>query len=342
MTKNRSKQRIQIFLEKKERAKLEEVLEETFFLGYPVFFRSNFMGRLVSLFEKDMLQLKGMMLMHVNERFIKDHFRNVGGEPEGKQPCNSWVAYLTSSPVIAMILEGKGAVNKVHDLTSNREKGQKNGIFWNFGGPTAYSSNTSSLAAEDIKRWFHEDKEKWLSESSSTDKLIFLRSNGVDGEPVGPWQMAYDLLKKNIFYADRSTVVVIKPRAFRERCVGRILSAVEDNSYGLRGLKLVKKADCPRSGGVWSDSDKSDDCAVAVAVDFLFPLFGETPDIMSIDFESGKYQIGSDYLYRSTDFWRDIQVFFPYGVTLWTDSTCQCLYGEMFEPSLIGLWEQTK
>ncbi|MCL7025712.1 hypothetical protein MKW94_002600 [Papaver nudicaule] len=226
-----------------------------------------------------------MMLMHVNERFIKDHFRNVGGEPEGKQPCNSWVAYLTSSPVIAMILEGKGAVSKVHDLTSNREKGQKNRIFWNFGG---------------------------------TDKLIFLRSNGVDGEPVGPWQMAYDLLKKNIFYADkpdfrsyfftedRSTVVVIKPRAFRERCVGRILSAVEDNSFGLR-----------------------DDCAVAVAVDFLFPLFGETPDII-------------DYLYRSTDFWRDIQVFFPYGVTLWTDSTCQCLYGEMFEPSLIGLWEQTK
>ncbi|MCL7022963.1 hypothetical protein MKW94_026532 [Papaver nudicaule] len=100
--------------------------QETFVLAYPFFFNNRLMGDIVYFFEKEKLKLKGMRLMHVNEKFIENHFKNVGGEPQGEHPRLSWVSYITNRPVIAMIWEGHDAVRRVHEKTSTQEES----LFW--------------------------------------------------------------------------------------------------------------------------------------------------------------------------------------------------------------------
>ncbi|RZC72383.1 hypothetical protein C5167_035547 [Papaver somniferum] len=158
---------------------------------------------------------------------------------------------------------------------------------------------------------------------------------------------AYELM----IVKERMTFLVIKPKAFSTRCVGEILSAVEYSSYVVRGLKLVRKSEYPDSI-VWGDSSASskthgdDEYGIAMVVIFLEPKFelrDKAPDLKYIDLKSEVYLVGSNYVYQSKpdEMWRDIEVFFPYGMTIYTDGKNQYIFGKMFEPTLIGLdWEE--
>ncbi|KAI3907129.1 hypothetical protein MKW92_015250 [Papaver armeniacum] len=139
--------------------------------------------------------------------------------------------------------------------------------------------------------------------------------------------------------ADMS-VVVIKPKAFRDSCVGDILKAVEVNSFGVRGLKLVRKADCPENVA-WSDSctsseAESDECTLAMVANFLSPKFellDNAPDHKDISFTSKVYQVGSNYIYKSkpNTLCDDMVEFFPHGLVIWVHPRGEYVCGNMFE-----------
>ncbi|KAI3847891.1 hypothetical protein MKW92_052373 [Papaver armeniacum] len=305
-----------------EKQKVEGI-EETFVLAYPDFFRASCIGALVSFFEEKKFHLKGMMLMHVSEKFIEKHLQNVGeehgGESDDELSCFNWVHYLTAGPVVAMILEGHEAANKIKLLASNRETV----FFWSFGRPAAYCSGSADRANQDIQTWFGQDSKAERSNLHGSS-CLFLK------EPM--------------------SFLVIKPKAFDKDCVGEILSAVEHNSYIVRGLKLVKKSEHPDSI-VWSDSsastktDGDDEYGIAMVVTFLssnFELRDKAPDLKYIDLSSEVYLVGSNYVYQSKpdEMRSDVDLFFPHGLTIWTDPESQYLFGKMFEPTLIGLdWE---
>ncbi|MCL7037389.1 hypothetical protein MKW94_006909 [Papaver nudicaule] len=290
------------------------------------------MGDIVTCFEEANMKLKGMRLMHVNADFIRKHFDRVGGEPQGKHPRLTWVSYLTNRPVIAMILEGHEAAHRVHEMTSTQ---QEESLFWFDGGPTAYSSDTVERADKDIKMWFSQDSQDWFGRSFTSTHLVYLLP---EGETHGPSEEAYEMLRNDAFCnrqpnlhayfpTDDMSLVVIKPKAFRECCVGDILTAVENSSHGVRGLKLVRKADFPESDDLWCASGETDDdeCAVAVVVNSLcaeFQLLCDEPDTKHIDFELGEYLFGN---------------LFPYGMTLWVHPGGKYLCGMNFEATLVGL-----
>ncbi|KAI3907588.1 hypothetical protein MKW98_016232 [Papaver atlanticum] len=294
--------------------------EKTFVLAYPVFFNASYIGALGAL------------------KFIEKHFKNVGREPDGECP------YANSGPVTAMILEGHEVVQKVYQLTCNREQD----FFWSSDGPTAYSSDSVYHAKQDIEMWFGQD-----SKASERSHLVHLLSGG---KTRGPSERVYNTLKNDNYYRilinkpdlhgyflrNPMSFLVIKPKAFGTCCVGEILSAVE-----YRSLKLVRMSECPDSI-VWSDSSASskthgdDEYGIAMVVEFLSPKFelrDKAPDLKYIDFKSEVYLVGSNYVYQSKpdEMWRDTEVFFPYGLTIYTDPTNQYIFGKMFEPSLIGL-----
>ncbi|MCL7035323.1 hypothetical protein MKW94_000663 [Papaver nudicaule] len=343
--------RKQLELNMRIKQKQLEVEQQAFVLAYPVFFSGRYMGDLVRVFEEKNLNLKGMRLMNVNEKFVKKHFNNVGGEPQGENPYGTWLEYLTSHPVIAMIFEGLGAVCRLQEMTSERES-----LFWSDNGPTVYSSATVTRAQKDIEMWFQDSKD-WCKDAKKSNHLVYLHP---EGKTYGPAVEAYNILRNDVsmflhhpnihgyFISGDMSVVVIKPEAFRKRCVGEILSAVECNCGGIEGLKLVRKADCPGSI-VWSDSCSSssttdgDECALAMVVHLLSPaveLMSAEPDTMQIDFDLRVYRVGSKYIYQSETgdkMWSDAVHFFPHGFTLWADPTYKQVFGRMFEASLIGL-----
>ncbi|KAI3945586.1 hypothetical protein MKW92_013511 [Papaver armeniacum] len=338
-----------------EKQKVEGI-EETFVLAYPDYFRASCIGALVSFFEEKKFHLKGMMLMHVSEKFIEKHLQNVGeehgGEPDDELSCFNWVHYLTAGPVVAMILEGHEAANKIKLLASNRETV----FFWSFGRPAAYCSGSADRANQDIQTWFGQDSK------AERSNLVHLHAGG---GTRGPLDRIYKTLENDSYYRmfvdkpmdlhacflkEPMSFLVIKPKAFDKDCVGEILSAVEHNSYIVRGLKLVKKSEHPDSI-VWSDSsastktDGDDEYGIAMVVTFLssnFELRDKAPDLKYIDLSSEVYLVGSNYVYQSKpdEMRSDVDLFFPHGLTIWTDPESQYLFGKMFEPTLIGLdWE---
>ncbi|RZC80044.1 hypothetical protein C5167_042615 [Papaver somniferum] len=127
-------------------------------------------------------------------------------------------------------------------------------------------------------------------------------------------------------------IFVIKPLAFQENCVGGILYAIESNSYGLRGLTLVK-----RLGSLSKPDD--DEYLVAVVAFCVKPSFKILHgNVKNINYDDKVFKIGSDYLDRSPPgqgVMEAAKEFFKYGFSFWGNSD-HCS-GCLFEASFVGL-----
>jgi len=64
------------------------------------------MGEILSRLERRGLKVVGMKMLQVSTELAKEHY----AEHEGKPFYPGLIEYITSSPVVAVVLEGKGAV----------------------------------------------------------------------------------------------------------------------------------------------------------------------------------------------------------------------------------------
>ena len=69
-------------------------------------------GEIVSRLERKGLRFAAMKLMHVSEELAHRHY----GEHEGKPFFEGLVSFITSGPVLAMIVEGENAVVLVRGI----------------------------------------------------------------------------------------------------------------------------------------------------------------------------------------------------------------------------------
>ncbi|KAI3973895.1 hypothetical protein MKX01_030471 [Papaver californicum] len=110
--------------------------------------------------------------------FARKHVVNIGSDPEDYDetvPYMNWASYIASKPVIAMLVEGKGTIDKVHKLIS-----QKQLPFWNSHGKlTVYTSSSPDQAEKDIGTWFRSiDTEK---EMRGSKKVVFVLPDELHG-----------------------------------------------------------------------------------------------------------------------------------------------------------------
>ncbi|KAI3880798.1 hypothetical protein MKX03_034699 [Papaver bracteatum] len=97
--------------------------EKTFVLAYPCHYTYRSVGEIVSEFESLGLEIREMGCMHVNKAFALEHTGPMGMVPDefAPFPYKDLVHYLVSKPVVAMIVEGKGAINTVHSLITGKQ-----------------------------------------------------------------------------------------------------------------------------------------------------------------------------------------------------------------------------
>lgn len=81
-------------------------VERTFVAVKPDGVERILVGEVVGRFEKRGLKLVGMKFMKVTKEMAEQHY----GEHKGKPFYDGVIAYITSGPIVAMALEGKGAV----------------------------------------------------------------------------------------------------------------------------------------------------------------------------------------------------------------------------------------
>ncbi len=120
--------------------------ERTLVIIKPDGIQRNLIGEIISRFERVGLKLIGMKMMHATEDLIKNHytldpgwFRSVGEkgikglldkgiQPESLDPdvmahavLNRLIRYMTSGPIIAIVLQGAHAVKIVRKITGGTE-----------------------------------------------------------------------------------------------------------------------------------------------------------------------------------------------------------------------------
>ena len=81
-------------------------MEQTLIILKPDAVQRGLVGEIITRLERRGLKLVGMKMMHVAEGLARSHY----AEHEGKGFYPGLISYITSSPVIAAVLEGKNAV----------------------------------------------------------------------------------------------------------------------------------------------------------------------------------------------------------------------------------------
>ncbi len=90
-------------------------IQRTLVLLKPDSVQRGIIGEVVSRFEKSGLKLVGMKMVSPSESHYHEHYEAIGSviSRNGQKVFDGLMKYMTSGPVVAMVLEGIGAVELV-------------------------------------------------------------------------------------------------------------------------------------------------------------------------------------------------------------------------------------
>lgn len=146
------------------------VKERTFVMIKPDAVQRGFIGEIIHRFEKRGIKLVGLKLVAVDRELAEKHY----GIHKGKPFFEPTVSYITSSPVVAMVLEGENVIQVVRTMmgkTNPQEAspGTIRGDFGQFiGRNIVHGSDGPDTAAFEIGLWF---SEKELAEYTRIDEV---------------------------------------------------------------------------------------------------------------------------------------------------------------------------
>lgn len=146
----------------------------TFVIIKPDGVQRGLIGDIINRFEKKGLKIVAMKFVSVSKELAEKHY----GVHKGKPFFNPTVKYITSSPVVAMVLEGNNAIDLVRTMMGktnpqNAAMGTIRGDFGQFiGRNIVHGSDGPDTAEFEISLWFKPEEiinytridEKWLIE----------------------------------------------------------------------------------------------------------------------------------------------------------------------------------
>ena len=149
-------------------------MERTFVMIKPDGVQRGLVGEIIARFERKGLKLVAMKMVHVDDAFARKHY----AVHEGKPFFEGLVEYITSSPVVAMVWEGKNAIRVVRDMVgaTDPQKAAPGTIRGDYGMEIGrnliHASDGQETAAFEIALWFDEaeivtwerNTEPWLYE----------------------------------------------------------------------------------------------------------------------------------------------------------------------------------
>lgn len=148
--------------------------ERTLVILKPDAVQRGLVGEIISRFEKRGLKIVAMKMVKVSRELAKEHYKIHRGKPFFEPTVN----YITSSPVVAMVIEGRNAIEVVRKMMGSTdpqraEPGTIRGDYALYIGRNIIHGSDSKENAEfEINLWFKEDEifdykridEEWLEE----------------------------------------------------------------------------------------------------------------------------------------------------------------------------------
>jgi nucleoside-diphosphate kinase len=148
--------------------------EKTFVMIKPDAVQRGLIGEIINRFEKKGLKIVAMKFVSVSKELAEKHY----GIHKGKPFFKPTVDYITSSPVVAIVLEGINAINMVRTMMgkTNPQEAQMGSIRGDYGQfigrNIVHGSDGPDTAEFEINLWFKPEEisnykkinEVWLTE----------------------------------------------------------------------------------------------------------------------------------------------------------------------------------
>lgn len=148
--------------------------DRTFVLLKPDAVQRGLIGEIVGRFERRGLKLLGLKMLHVTRSLAQTYY----AEHKGKAFFEPLMTYITSGPVVAMVLEGDGAIAAVRKLMGETDSAQaepgtiRGDLALTIGRNVIHGSDSPESAKREISLFFKPDEihtysridEVWLRE----------------------------------------------------------------------------------------------------------------------------------------------------------------------------------
>jgi nucleoside-diphosphate kinase len=134
------------------------IMERSLVLIKPDAIKRNISGAIIERFEKRGLKVVALKMLHMSETLAKRHY----AVHEGKPFFEELIKYITSTPIIAMVLEGEKAVESIRKImgATDPQKAEKGTIRADFGidlqNNSVHGSDSLENAGKEIKIFFTE------------------------------------------------------------------------------------------------------------------------------------------------------------------------------------------
>ena len=148
-------------------------MERTFVMVKPDGLERGFCGNIISRFEQKGYRLAALKLIKIDQKLAKKHY----AEHEGKPFFAGLVNYITSSPVVVMVLEGKDVIATVRKMMGatdplKAEVGTIRGdLAIDIGRNIIHGSDSKESAEREISLYFK--PEEILEYSRTMEKWIY-------------------------------------------------------------------------------------------------------------------------------------------------------------------------
>ncbi len=122
--------------------------ERTLVLLKPVSIQRALVGEIVSRFENKGLKIVGMKMIHISKQLAKEHYSHLVSKPF----YPDLEKFMTEHPVIAMVIEGKEAVEVVRNMcgVTNATKAAPGTIRGDLSFDSSFLANTGKRAIKNL------------------------------------------------------------------------------------------------------------------------------------------------------------------------------------------------
>lgn len=131
-------------------------MERTYVMVKPDGVQRGLIAEVISRFERRGLKIVGMKMLQIPRELAEEHY----GEHKGKPFFDALVEYITSGPVVAMVLEGKNAIAAVREMmgATDPQKAAPGTIRGDFGldigRNVVHGSDSPASAEREINLFF--------------------------------------------------------------------------------------------------------------------------------------------------------------------------------------------
>lgn len=147
-------------------------MERTFIIIKPDAVQRGLTGEIIKRLEQRGLKLVALKMVSVSQERAQEHY----AVHEGKPFYEPLISYITSSPVVTLVVEGTNAIAAVRNSVgaTNPSEAAPGSIRADFGleigRNLVHASDGPDTAQSEIALWFGDDVVDW---SRNTDEWIF-------------------------------------------------------------------------------------------------------------------------------------------------------------------------